>query len=84
MGLEEYVDLDLEEFQRRTNHRLLGLIEKARPALLREFGGEYHVEETQSGQVRILVNERPIYVATTIASGRLLLTDVSSRFEGRL
>ena len=64
MGLEEYVDLDLEEFQRRTNHRLLGLIEKARPSLVRELGAGYRVEETRTGEVRILVDDRPIYVAT--------------------
>lgn len=84
MGLEEYVDLDLEEFQRRTNDRLLALIEKARPALVREFGSNYTVEESLSGRVRILVGQTPVYIATTVASGRLLLTDVSGRFEGRL
>ena len=84
MGLEEYVDLDLEEFQRRTNDRLLALIEKARPALVREFGSNYTVEESLSGRVRILVGQTPVYIASTVASGRLLLTDVSGRFEGRL
>jgi len=31
-----------------------------------------------------VVGDRPIYTASTTSSGRLLLTDVSGRYSGRL
>lgn len=83
MGIEEYVDLDLDDFQRRTNERLLGLVERHRPAIESELGAPFDVREAD-GRIELSVDGHAVYVASTTASGRLLLTDVSGRFEGRL
>ncbi len=84
MGVEEYVDLDLDDFQRRSDERLLALIERHRPVIERELGDVFAVVHDGSGQFELSIAGRPVYVATTTASGRLLLTDVSGRFDGRL
>ena len=84
MGVEEYVDLDLEDFQRRSNERLLGLVERHRSSIERELGRPFEVVTDPEGHVELTVADRPVYVASTTASGRLLLTDVSGRFDGRL
>jgi hypothetical protein len=83
VGIEEFVDLDLDEFQRRSNERLLGLVERHRGTIEDDLGHPFTVAE-QSGRVELSVDGRPMYVASTTASGRLLLTDVSGRYEGRL
>lgn len=83
MGIEEFVDLDIDEFQRRSTERLLLLVDRHRPAIERDLGRPFVVEE-RSGRVEISVDNVPIYVASTIASGRLLLTDVSGRYAARL
>lgn len=83
MGVEEYVDLDLDDFQRRSNERLMGLVDRHRPSIERELGAAFSVVERES-RIELVVGERPVYVASTTASGRLLLTDVSGRFDGRL
>lgn len=83
MGVEEYVDLDLDEFQRRSNERLLGLVDRHRPSIERELGAAFAVAE-RDNRIELVVGDRPVYVATTTASGRLLLTDVSGRFHPRL
>jgi len=38
VGIEEFVDLDLDEFQRRSNERLLGLVERHRRAIEDDLG----------------------------------------------
>ncbi len=83
MGIEEYVDLDIEEFQRRSTDRLLGLIEQSRAAIEVDLGGAFTIM-TNGIRVELAVGGRPVYVATTTAAGRLLLTDVSGRFKERL
>ena len=83
MGIEEYVDLDLDDFQRRSHERLMGLVDRHRPSIERELGAAFTVVE-RDGRIELVVGERPVYVASTTASGRLLLTDVSGRFDGRL
>jgi len=83
MGIEEYVDLDIEEFQRRSTDRLLGLIDRHRAAIEADLGAPFEVM-VRGVRVELRVGERPVYTATTTASGRLLLTDISGRFEGRL
>lgn len=83
MGVEEYVDLDLDDFQRRSNERLLGLVDRHRPSIERELGAPFTVVQRDQ-RIELVVGERPVYVASTTASGRLLLTDVSGRFDGRL
>jgi len=83
VGIEEYVDLDLDDFQRRSHERLMGLVDRHRPSIERELGAAFTVVE-RDGRIELVVGERPVYVASTTASGRLLLTDVSGRFDGRL
>lgn len=83
MGIEEYVDLDIEEFQRRSNERLLGLVERNRATIEADLGGPFTVV-ARGSRVELHRDDRPVYVASTTAAGRLLLTDVSGRFEGRL
>ncbi|MFN0091128.1 MAG: hypothetical protein ACKVWR_12810 [Acidimicrobiales bacterium] len=83
MGIDEYVDLDLEEFDRRSLDRLRSLIERSRPSIERELGAEFSVQE-RKGRLELRVGERTVYTASTTAAGRLLLTDVSGRFTGRL
>jgi hypothetical protein len=81
--VDEYVDLDLDEFQRRSTERLLILVERSRPSIERELGQPFTVAETD-GRVELTVAGRPVYVATTTAAGRLLITDVSGRYGERL
>jgi hypothetical protein len=83
VGLEEYVDLDLDEFHRRSTERLLHLVERSRPNIERELGAPFSVSDT-NGRVELLVRGEPVYVASTTAAGRLLVTDVSGRYGGRL
>ena len=83
MGVEEYVDLDLDDFQRRSHERLMGLVDRHRASIERELGATFTVVEREN-RVELVVGDHPVYVATTTASGRLLLTDVSGRFDGRL
>jgi hypothetical protein len=83
MGIEEYVDLDIEEFQRRSNERMRGLVERNRSTIEADLGGPFTVL-TRGARVELHRDGRPVYVASTTAAGRLLLTDVSGRFEGRL
>jgi hypothetical protein len=83
VGIEEYVDLDLDEFQRRANERLLGLVERSRATIERDLGAAFVVAD-RSGHIELSVRGKPVYVASTTASGRLLLTDVSGRYNGRL
>jgi hypothetical protein len=83
VGIEEFVDLDLDEFQRRSNERLLGLVERHRGAIENDLGRPFVIAE-RSGRLELSVEGRAMYVASTTASGRLLLTDVSGRYEGRL
>ncbi|MEZ5266332.1 MAG: hypothetical protein AB7W59_24300 [Acidimicrobiia bacterium] len=89
MGIDEFVDLDIEEFQRRANERLLNLIERNRPTIEADLGATFDAVE-QQGRIELRVADpelpagRPVYVATTTAAGRLLLTDVSGRYDGRL
>jgi len=83
VGVDEYVDLDLDEFQRRATERLLTLVERARPSIERELGEPFAVSETH-GRVELTVAGLPVYVASTTASGRLLVTDVSGRYGDRL
>ena len=83
MGIEEFIDLDIDEFQRRSMQRLLLLVDRHRPSIERELGQPINVEE-RSGRIEISVAGAPIYVASTTASGRLLLTDISGRYSNRL
>jgi hypothetical protein len=83
VGIEEYVDLDLDEFQRRSNERLLSMVERARPAIERDLGRSFAVADS-GGRIELTVEGAPVYVATSTAAGRLLLTDVSGRYQGRL
>jgi hypothetical protein len=83
VGVEEYVDLDLDEFQRRSNERLLTLVERSRSSIERDLGRSFAVSDT-NGRIELTVQGEPVYVATTTAAGRLLLTDVSGRYNGRL
>lgn len=81
--MEEFVDLDIDEFQRRSNERLLGLVERNRETIEADLGRAFEVVE-QAGHVELRCNGMAVFVATTTAAGRLLLTDVSGRFGGRL
>lgn len=89
MGIDEFVDLDIEEFQRRANERLLNLVERNRATIEADLGVSFHTVE-QQGRIELRVADaarpdgRPVYVATTTAAGRLLLTDVSGRYGERL
>ena len=83
MGVDEYVDLDLDEFQRRSTERLLTLVERSRRSIERDLGEPFAVTETD-GRVELTVAGLPVYVASTTASGRLLITDVSGRYGDRL
>ncbi len=83
MGMEEFVDLDIEEFQRRANDRLLGLIERHRAAIEAELGQPFDIV-AGAGRIELHRGGRAMFVASTTAAGRLLLTDVSGRFDGRL
>lgn len=83
MGLEEYVDLDLDEFHRRSNERLLGLLERARPVLTRDLGEGYEVQES-AGRLYVFQQGQAMYHASATAAGRLLLTDISGRYAPRL
>ena len=83
MGLEEYVDLDLDEFHRRSTERLLHLVERSRSNIEKELGGPFAVSAV-NGRVELTLRGEPVYVATTTAAGRLLITDVSGRYNGRL
>ena len=83
MGIDEYVDLDIEEFQRRSTARLLLLVEKHRAAIEADLGGPFEVHR-RGNRVELDHGGRPAYVASTTSTGRLLLTDVSGRFGGRL
>jgi len=83
VGIEEYVDLDLDEFQRRSNERLLALVERCRSSIERDLGAAFAVSD-RSGHIELTVAGEPVYVVSTTASGRLLLTDVSGRYNGRL
>ena len=83
MGIDEYVDLDLEEFQRRSNDRLIGLVERARAAIEADLSAPFTVVET-AAKIHLAVDGKAVYLATSTAAGRLLLTDVSGRYEGRL
>jgi hypothetical protein len=83
VGVEEYVDLDLDEFQRRSNERLLGLVDRHRASIERELGASFTVVD-HDNRIELVVAGRAVYVASTTAAGRLLLTDVSGRFDGRL
>lgn len=81
--MEEFVDLDIDEFQRRSNERLLGLVERNRAGIEDDLGGPFEIVE-QAGRLELRRDGTPVYVATSTAAGRLLLTDVSGRFGGRL
>jgi hypothetical protein len=83
VGIEEFVDLDIDEFQRRANERLLNLVERHRASIEADLGLRFEVVE-HSGRLELQAEGRAMYVATTTAAGRLLLTDVSGRFHGRL
>ena len=83
MGMEEFVDLDIDEFQRRSNERLLNLVERNRASIEADLDGRFEVVE-RTGRLELHVGGEAVYVATTTAAGRLLLTDVSGRFNGRL
>lgn len=83
MGMEEFVDLDIEEFQRRANDRLLGLIEHHRATIEADLGHPFDIVPN-AGRIELHGGGRALFVASTTAAGRLLLTDVSGRFEGRL
>lgn len=77
------MDLDLEEFQRRSNDRLLGLVERHRAAIEVDLGAPFEALE-RNGRIEVLVDGAAVYHATTTASGRLLLNDVSGRYRGLL
>ena len=81
--MEEFVDLDIEEFQRRANERLMNLIERHRNTIQVDLGGSFDTVE-HSGRIEVRYQGRTVYLATTTAAGRLLLTDVSGRFDPRL
>lgn len=83
MGIEEFVDLDLEEFQRRSNERLLGLVERHRAAIEADLDAPFEVVEA-AGRIEIRVRGELRYVATSTAAGRLLVTDASGRYDGPL
>jgi hypothetical protein len=83
VGIEEYVDLDLDEFQRRSTERLLLLVERHRNAIEGDLGRRFEVVES-NGRVDLVVDGRPIFNATSTASGRLLVTDVSGRYSAWL
>ncbi|MDH4145995.1 MAG: hypothetical protein OEY23_12610 [Acidimicrobiia bacterium] len=83
MAIEEYVDLDLDEFQRRSKERLVNLVERHRAGIERDLGAAFDLRE-HDGRLELVVGDRPIYTASTTSSGRLLLTDVSGRYSGRL
>ncbi|MBM3684945.1 MAG: hypothetical protein FJW83_10495 [Actinobacteria bacterium] len=83
MGIDEFVDLDIEEFQRRSTERLLLLVEAHRPMIEADLGGPFEVHR-RADRVELDHGGRPVFVASTTAAGRLLLTDVSGRFSGRL
>jgi hypothetical protein len=82
-GMEEFVDLDIEEFQRRANDRLLGLIERHRATIEAELGQPFDIVPI-AGRIELHRDGQAMFVASTTAAGRLLLTDVSGRFDGRL
>lgn len=83
MGIEEFIDLDIDEFQRRSTERLLLLVDRHRLSIERELGKPITIEE-RGGRVEIGIAGAPVYVASTTASGRLLLTDISGRYSNRL
>jgi CRISPR/Cas system-associated protein Csm6 len=83
VGIEEFVDLDLDEFQRRSHERLLNLVERHRAAIEADLGAPFEVAEA-AGRLEISVDGEVRYVATSTAAGRLLVTDVSGRYDGRL
>ncbi len=83
MGIDEFVDLDLDEFQRRANDRLLGLVDRHRAAIEADLGAAFDAQE-RNGRIELLVDGQPFYLATTTAAGRLLLTDISGRYSGWL
>lgn len=83
MGIDEFVDLDIEEFQRRSNERLLNLVERNRATIEADLGAAFDTVE-HVGRIELRVDGAPVYLATTTAAGRLLLTDVSGRYRDRL
>ncbi|MEZ5234125.1 MAG: hypothetical protein R2749_15660 [Acidimicrobiales bacterium] len=54
MGIDEFVDLDIEEFQRRANERLLNLIERNRPTIEADLGATFDAVE-QQGRIELRV-----------------------------
>ena len=70
MGIEEYVDLDLDEFQRRSNERLLTMVERARPAIERDLGGTFAVADPLNR--RLLVTGKGLAGYITTAQGERL------------
>ena len=83
MGMEEFLDLDIEEFQRRANDRLMNLIERNRPGIEEDLGGSFDIVE-RANRVELAQQGRTVFIASTTAAGRLLLTDVSGRYDNRL
>ena len=68
MGIDEYVDLDIEEFQRRSTERLLLLVEKHRAAIEADLGGPFEVHR-RGNRVELDHDGLPAYVASTTSTG---------------
>jgi hypothetical protein len=82
-SIDEFVELERDEHERRAAHRLRLLVERCRSPIEAELGGPFTVEERQ-GALTLTVDGQAFYVASFARDGRLLLTDVSGRFARRL
>jgi len=83
MGIEEFVDLDLDDFERRSRERVIDKIEQVRERIEAELGEPFEVVQS-SGRLLLVVGEQTKFIASTSPRGRLIVTDVSGRFSGRL
>ena len=84
MGVDEYVDLDLDEFQRRSTERLLTLVERSRRSIERRAREPFAVAESD-GRVELTVGGRPgVRGHAPPRPAGLLITDVSGRYGDRL
>lgn len=82
-SIDEFVELERDEQERRAARRLRMAVERSRGAIEAELGAPFVVEDRR-GALTIVSDGRAFYVASFARDGRLLLTDVSGRFAGRL
>ncbi|MDY7106839.1 MAG: hypothetical protein S0880_37170 [Actinomycetota bacterium] len=82
-SIDEFVELERDEHERRAARRLRMLVERLRAPIEAELGAEFTVEDRR-GALTLVVDGRAFYVASFARDGRLLLTDISGRFDGRL